>query len=158
MSYEPLLSDREKCATVCRTGGGVGYQLLRGSRWVPLLNHCWVPCWMPLPLLGAIGGCHAREPLPGCHAMGAIAGVPLLGAIVGAMAGSIARCHLAEFTLGAIAGRHCLVPLLGCHCSVPLLGAIAGGPLLVPLWGAMAGCHCWMPLLVPLLRAIARNK
>ena len=73
---------------------GVGYQLWRGSRWVPLLNHCWVPCWVPLPLLGGIGGCHARAPLPGWHAMGAIAGVPLLGAIVGAMA--------------------------GCHCSVPL--------------------------------------
>ena len=45
-------------------------------------------------MLGAIGGCHARVPLPGYHAMGAIAGVLLLGAIVGAMA--------------------------GCHCSVPL--------------------------------------
>ena len=55
--------------------------------------------------------------------------------------------------MGASAGRHCSVPLLGCHCSVPLLGAIAG----VPLLGAIVGCHGWMPLLVPLLRAIARN-
>ena len=34
--------------------------------------------------------------------------------------------------MGAIAGRHCSVPLLGCHCSVPLLGAIAA-------------CHCEKP-------------
>ena len=55
--------------------------------------------------------------------------------------------------MGAIAGRHCSVPLLRCHCSAPLLGAIAG----VPLLGAIVGCHGWMPLLVPLLRAIARK-
>ena len=74
------------------TGGGLGYQLWRGSRWVPLLNHCWVPSWVPLPLLGAIGGCHARVPVPGpcngCHCWSAIA-----GRLFGAMA--------------------------GCHCSVP---------------------------------------
>ena len=63
---------------------GVGYQLWRGSRWVPLLGaiagapllgrHCWVlATWVPL--LGAIAGCHAGVPL-----LGAISEVPLLGA------------------------------------------------------------------------------
>ena len=77
--------------------------------------------------------------------------MPLLGAMPDA---SYLVPTVAEFTLGAIAGRHCSVPLLGCHCSVPLLGAIAG----VPLLGAIVGCHGWMPLLVPLLRAIARKN
>ena len=57
---------------------------------------------------------------------------------------------LAGFTLGAIAGRHCLVPLLGRHCSVALLGAIAGChcgvPWLDAIAGAIAACHCERPL------------
>ena len=89
-----LLSASLFSAILNRRGGWLptlaGFTL--GAIAEPLL----VPCWVPLPLLGAIGGCHAhaRVPLPGCHAMGAIGGVPSLGAIVRAMA--------------------------GCHCSVPL--------------------------------------
>ena len=89
-------------------GGGVGYQLWRGSRWVPLLGAIGCHCWVP-PCRGA-AGCHCSVPLLGCHCWGAIAGchggVPWLDALP----------SLAEFTLGAIAG---------CHAGVPLLDAIA---------------------------------
>ena len=53
--------------------------------------------------------------------------------------------------MGAIAGRHCSVPLLGRHCSVPLLGAIVG----CHCWGAIAGCHCGVPWLDAIAGAIA---
>ena len=56
--------------------------------------------------------------------------VPLLGAMVRwPLLG--AGCHCWVPLRGAIAGRHCCVPLganAGCHC-----------------WGAMVGCHCWVP-------------
>ena len=74
---------------------GVGYQLWRGSRWVPLGAiagcHCWSAAMQgccSVPLLGAIAG---------CHCWGAIAGVPLLGA-----------------TMHAIAGCHCWGAMAGC--------------------------------------------
>ena len=120
---------------VLTSNRGVGYQLWRGSRWVPLLDaigcHCWVPPCRGamgchgLPFLGAIAGVPLLA-IAGCHCWGAIAGVPLLGAAMQGAAG----CHC----WGAIAG----VPLLGatmqgaagCHCSVPLLA----------LLGAIAGC------------------
>ena len=100
---------------------------------------------MPLPLLGAIGGCHARVPLPGCHAMGAIAGAPLLGAIV-------RHCRmLATNSSGVHVGCHCWAPLIGPMAWVPLFGAIAG----CHCWCAIAGCHCGVPWLGAIAGAIA---
>ena len=91
---------------------------------------------------------------------------------------------LAGFTLGAMLGCHCWVPLgaiagvpwldaiagchcwmlatnfggvhVGRHCCVQLLGCHCW----VSLWGAMAGCHCWGAIAgchcgVPWLDAIA---
>ena len=139
--------------------------LLGPIAWVPLFGaiagcHCWCAiAGLPLGIggeggctrwrigRGAIGGCHARVPLPGCQ-----------GAIVGAMAG----CHcsvplpdaIATGSSGVHVGCHCWAPLLGPIAWVPLFGAIAGCHCLL---GAIVGCHGWMPLLVPLLRAIARN-
>ena len=101
---------------------GVGYQLWRGSRWVPLLGaigrHCWVPlleCRHAGLLLGAIARCHCWVPLLGCHCWSAIAGchhachcwVPLLGCHGWMLASAIARCH-------------CWMPLRESHCWVPL--------------------------------------
>ena len=95
----------------------------------------------------AIAGCHWWVPCVGSHA-GALQWVPLLDAI--------ARCHcrmLATNSSGVHVGCHCWAPLLGPIDWVPLFGAIAGRHC----WCAIAGCHCGVPLLVPLLRAIARN-
>ena len=79
---------------------GVGYQLWRGSRWVPLLGA------IGRPLLGAIAGvppcrvaarCHCSVPL-----LDAIAGVPLL------------ECHC---------WLPSCMPLLGAIAGVPWLDA-----------------------------------
>ena len=64
---------------------------------------------------------------------------------------------LATNSSGVHVGCHCWAPLLGPIAWVPLFGAIAGAIAVVPLLGAIVGCHGWMLLLVPLLRAIARN-
>ena len=101
---------------------------------MPLLNHCWVPWWVPLPLLGAMLGCHCR---------GAMQCVPLLG------------CHcwapLATNSSGVHVGCHCWAPLLGPIAWVPLFGAIAG----CHCWCAIAGCHCGVPWLDAIAGAIA---
>ena len=101
---------------------GVGYQLWRGSSWVPLLGAIGRYCWLPLLecrhaglLLGAIARCHCWMPLLGCYCWSAIAGchhachcwVPLLGCHGWMLASAIARCH-------------CWVPLRESHCWVPL--------------------------------------
>ena len=134
-----------------------------------------------VPLLAAIAGCHCWAAIAGDRGgvgvqvggldvvtlLGAIAGLPLLGAIVGDRGGVYT---LADWTwcrgwlplLDPIAG----LPLLGigvgwvytladwtwCSCWLPLLGIGGGG---CTSW--RIGCDGCMPLLVPLLRAIARN-
>ena len=110
-----LLSASLFSAILNRRGGWL--PTLRDSRWVPLLNHCWVQ-W-----LDAIARCHCQMLATnssgvhvGCHCwaplLGPIAWVPLFG---------------------AIAGCHCWCAIAGCHCGVPWLDAIAA-------------CHCEKPL------------
>ena len=59
--------------------------------------------------------------------------------------GAIAGCHCC----GAIAGRHCWVPLhaiAGCHCWGAIAGCHCGVPWLDAIAGAIAACHCEKPL------------
>ena len=133
-----------------------------------------------VPLLAAIAGCHCWAAIAGDRGgvgvqvggldvvtlLGAIAGLPLLGAIVGDRGGvHVGGLDVVPW-LAAIAGSHCWAAIAGDRGGV---GVHVGGLDVVQLLAAIAGdrgggCTSWrigcdgcMPLLVPLLRAIARN-
>ena len=108
VSFSPDSFSYRGLTVLLPIGGGVGYQLWRGSRWVPLLGamgaialcHCW----------GAIAGCHAGVPL-----LGTIAGVPLLDASY-----QLRRSSRWVPLLGA---------MLGCHCEKKLTRVLHRSPL-----------------------------